>query len=131
MELNLYSCTSSMACLGTLSITFVLENFRLRIVTLTTLYQLLQLNVAKSVILLSLLAHTLSFLYLTLIFCVIRDGHELNKTNGIVFIIVSSAICSEDIEIEVYGHTEKVKKFGERRAWTEGKYWNRYCRNKL
>jgi len=81
----------------------------------------------------------LSFYYLCLLthcpsyisHCVIRDGHELNKTNEIVFIIVSSAICSEDIEIEVYGHTEKVKKFGETRAWTEGKYWNRYCRNKL
>jgi hypothetical protein len=27
--------------------------------------------------------------------------------------------CSEDIEFEVYDHTEKVNKFGETRAWTE------------
>jgi hypothetical protein len=62
---------------------------------------------------------------------VIRDGHELNKTKGIVFIIVSSVISSEDIDFEVYGNTEKVNKFGETRVWTEGKYWNRDCRNKL
>ena len=73
-----------------------LENSSLRRLSLTALYQVLQLKVAKSVILLSLLAHILSFLYLILIFSVIRDGHELNKTKGIVFIILSSAICSED-----------------------------------
>jgi hypothetical protein len=120
-----------MAFQGTLPITFILENFSLRSATLTNLYKLLQLKVAKFVTLLSLLAHTLPFLYLILIFSVIRDGHKLNKTKGIVFIILSSAICSEDIEFEVYDHTEKVDKFGQIRAWTEGKFWNRYCRNKL
>jgi len=61
-----------------------LENFSLISVNLTALYQLLQLKVAKSVIFISLLAHTLSFIYLILIFSVIRGGPDLNKTNRIV-----------------------------------------------
>jgi hypothetical protein len=73
-----------------------LENCSIRSVNPTTNYQRLQLRVAKCVILLSLVAHTLSCLYLTLIFSVIRYGNELNKTNEIVFVILSSAICSED-----------------------------------
>jgi hypothetical protein len=121
VELKLYSYISFNGVPRDFTNKFILENFSPRSVTLTNLYQLLQLKVAKSVILLSLLAHTLPFLYLILIFSVIRDGHELNETKGIVLIILSSAICSEDIEFEVYGHTEKVNKFGETRAWTEGK----------
>jgi hypothetical protein len=120
-----------MAFQGTLPITFISENFSPRSATLTTLYHLLQFKVAKFVILLFLLAHTLSFLYLILIFSVIRDGPELNKTKGTVFVILSSAICSEDIEFEVYGHTEKVNNLERHGAWNEGKYWNRYCRNKF
>jgi len=107
-----------------------LEIFSLRSVNLTVLYQLLQLKVAKSVIFLSLLAPTLSVLYLILIFSAIRYGDELNKQNELYLLYYLPRFVVKT-EFEAYGHTEKVNKFGETRPWTEGKYCNRYCRNKM
>jgi hypothetical protein len=36
-----------------------------------------------------------------------------HKTDGIVFIILSSAIWNVDMDFVVYGHAEKVNQFGE------------------